>query len=230
MTNLPSSEGAYELGTIETSISLKEALSPAGIGRLSSFGGVILSACLFGHNYEHLHLQGSDERPDDLINGDFWKRHRKMDNDLSNTFMFLPDHLRLPSGIRDLNVVFLHMNIHASTICLHQAAVATAEKNRLDRSFIKRCQTRCLMAAEEIASTMRLITHMDATYMNSWMGFCLYVASGVFIQDLVNDTERVESRNSLEFLLAAMNAIGSKVSQVFKVSVLVMSFHPLENP
>jgi len=212
MTNLPSSEEAYELGITENSISLKEALSPAGAARLSPFGGVILSACLFGHNFEHIHGKGPNEHPEDLINGDFWKRHRKMDNILSNTFMFLPDHLRLPGGIRDLNVVFLHMNIHASTICLHQTAVAAAEKHGIERGFISKCETRSLMAAEEIASTMRLITHMDATYMNSWMGFCLYVASGVFIHDLMKGTERVESRNSLEFLLAAMRAIGSKVS------------------
>jgi len=212
MTKLPSSEEAYASGTIEASISLEEALSPAGAAKLSTFGGVILSACLFGHNFVHLHKRGPNEHPEDLANGDFWKRHRKMDNTLSNTFMFLPDHLRLPGGIRDLNVVFLHMNIHASTICLHQAAVATAERHRIERNFIARCQARCLMAAEEITSTMRLITHMDASYMNSWMGFCLYVASSVFIQDLMNDSERAESRNSLEFLFSAMKAIGSKVS------------------
>lgn len=194
MTNLPSSEEAYESGIYEPSISLEEALKPAGAARISPFGGVILSACLFGHNFEHLHGRGPNEHPEDLVNGNFWKRHRKMDNILSNTFMFLPDHLRLPGGIRDLNVVFLHMSIHASTICLHQAAVVTAEKNGIEHNFIAKCQTRSLMAAEEIASTMRAITHMDATYMNSWMGFCLYMASGVFIQDLMNGTERVESR------------------------------------
>jgi hypothetical protein len=82
---------------------------------------------------------------------------------LSNTFMFLPDHLRLPKGLRDLNVVFLHMNIHASTICLHQAAVLTAEKNNISQSFVRQSRIRSLMAAEEIANTMRLVSHIDVS-------------------------------------------------------------------
>lgn len=148
--------------------SLAEALTPEGASKISPFGGVILSACLFGHNFQHLHKSGPDERPDDLANGEFWKRHRKMDNVFSSTFMFLPDHLRLPAGLRDMNVVFLHMNIHASTICLHQAAVLTAEKNNISVSFIRQSRTRSLMAAEEIANTMRLVSHLDASNVSSY--------------------------------------------------------------
>lgn len=62
-----------------------------------------------------------------------------------------------------MNVVFLHMNIHASAICLHQAAVLTAEKNNIAQSFIRQSRTRSLMAAEEIANTMRLVSHLDAS-------------------------------------------------------------------
>jgi len=126
--------------------------------------------------------------------------------------MFLPDHLRLPFGLRDMNVVFLHMNIHAATICLHQAAILTAKNHGIDTSFIKRCRARSLMAAEEITTIMRLITHLNASSMNSWVGFCLYVASSVFIQDMRIGTKRPESYTNLEFLLAAMKAIGKWVS------------------
>jgi hypothetical protein len=28
---------------------------------------------------------------------------------LANTFMFLPDHLKLPGGLRDMSIVFLHV-------------------------------------------------------------------------------------------------------------------------
>jgi hypothetical protein len=86
-----------------------------------------------------------------------------MDNVLSNTFMFLPDQLRLPSGLRDMNVVFLHLNIHTSAICLHQAAVATASRYNLDQNFINQSQTRCLMAADEITNVMKLTCHVDPT-------------------------------------------------------------------
>jgi hypothetical protein len=86
-----------------------------------------------------------------------------MDNVLSNTFMFLPDHLRLPQNIRDMNVVFLHMNIHAASICLHQGAILTAKKHNIDTNFIQQSRNRNLMSAEEITNIMRLISHLDAS-------------------------------------------------------------------
>jgi hypothetical protein len=46
--------------------------------------------------------------------------------------------------------------------------------------------------------------------MNSWMGFCLYVAAGVFIQDQRNDDAHPQSITNLEFVLAAMRAIGNR--------------------
>ncbi len=147
---------------MEKTISLQEAFTTEGAPKLSSFAGVVLSAALFGRNYQHLHKKGPNERPEDL-NADFWKRHRHMDNVLSNTFMFLPDHLRLPANIRDMNVVFLHMNIHSSIICLHQAAILQAKKYNIDPNFIQQSRNRNLMAAEEITNIMRLISHMDAS-------------------------------------------------------------------
>ena len=172
-TNLPCSEDAFERGVFEQGISLQDALTPEGASKISPFGGVVLSACLFGHNFIHLHHGGPDDRPEDLSNGEFWKRHRKMDNVLSNTFMFLPDHLRLPGGLRDMNIVFLHMNIHASTICLHQAAVIKADQNGLEPGVIRQSRARSLMAAEEIASIMRLVSHLDA----SNVGHLVYVTT-----------------------------------------------------
>ena len=40
------------------------------------------------------------------------------------------------------------------------------------------------------------------------MGFCLYVACGVFIQDLRNDQTSFQSKANLEFLVSAMRAFG----------------------
>jgi hypothetical protein len=167
LTNLPASEESFENGVREETLSLQKALTPEGCGKISSFGGVVISATLFGNNYQHLRQKGPNERPEDLAHGEFWKRHRKMDNALSNTFMFLPDHLRLPQNIRDMNVVFLHMNVHAASICLHQAAILTAKKHKVDANFIEQSRNRNLMSAEEITSIMRLISHMDASVVSS---------------------------------------------------------------
>lgn len=171
-----------------------------------------MSAALFGHNFQHLHRTGANENPDDLQNGEFWKRHRKMDNVLSNTFMFLPDQLRLPGAIRDMNVVLLHLNIHTSAICLHQAAVATAMKYKLDQNFIRQSQARCLMAADEVTNVMKLTCHVDPAKMHSWAGFCLYVAAGIYVKNQSSDQRYGPSLPNLEFLLGAMRSIGRKHS------------------
>jgi hypothetical protein len=55
------------------------------------------------------------------------------------------------------------MNIHASTICLQQAAVNTAERYDIDSGFIRQLHGRSLVAAEEIANIMRLASHVDVT-------------------------------------------------------------------
>lgn len=136
-------------------------MTTEGAARVSPYAGVVLMACLFGHNWLHLHRPGQNDHPEDFLDGEFWKRHRKMDNVLSNTFMFLPERLRLPAGLHDPNIVFLNMNIHASTICLHQAAILKAEKHGLDPRIGKQSQARCRVAAQEIVNIMRLISHFN---------------------------------------------------------------------
>ena len=160
LTNLPASEDAFEMSRPEQTPSLPEAMSPAGAGKLSSYGGIVLMACLFGRNLIHLHRPGADDRDHDL-NGEFWKRHRNMDNILLNTSLCLPSHLKLPSGLGNPNIVFTNMCIHTSTICLHQAAIFKADKNRLPASVSAESKVRCITAANEIASIMRMISHLD---------------------------------------------------------------------
>ncbi|KAF7944121.1 hypothetical protein EAE96_010530 [Botrytis aclada] len=209
-TNLPCSNDAFDMGVKENSCSLAAALTPEGASTISSFAGVILSACLFGRSAQHMLKSGPGEGASDLANGSFWKNHRKLDNILSSTFMFLPDHLRLPAGVRDPNIVFFHMNVHCSTICLHQGAVMTAERENISQSVINQSESRSLMAAEEITNLMRLISHLDASKMNSWIGFCLYIASGVILQDTRKDRPHPQSASNLEFMLSAMKAVGKK--------------------
>lgn len=209
LTNLPVDEMAFETSKPQKTMSLSDALEPAGANKLSSYGGVILMASLFGRNLTHLHRPGPDDRDDDL-NGEFWKRHRSMDNILSHTALALPDALRLPSGLNNPNVVFLNMNIHTSTICLHQAAIFKADKNRMPARLSAESKVRCITAAAEIASIMRTISHLDLAAMNPFISFCLYVAARVFVQYLKSRPKDNQVRTSLQFLLAAMHAIKRK--------------------
>ncbi|KAK3394551.1 fungal-specific transcription factor domain-containing protein [Podospora didyma] len=206
LTNLPASDDAFEMSRPEQTPQLLDAMSPSGAGKLSAFGGIVLMACLFGRNLVHLHRPDVDDRDHDL-NGEFWKRHRHMDNILLNTSLCLPSHLKLPNGLGNPNIVFTNMCIHTSTICLHQAAIFKADKNRLPASVSSESKVRCITAANEIASIMRMISHLDLAAMNPFISFCLYVSARVFVQYLKSRPDDSQTADSLRFLLSAMNAL-----------------------
>ncbi|TLS27578.1 hypothetical protein PpBr36_05187 [Pyricularia pennisetigena] len=209
LTNLPASDEAFDMSRPEQSMTLTEAMSPSGAAKLNSFGGIILMASLFGRNLTHLHRPDEEDNDHDL-NGEFWKRHRAMDNILLNTSLCLPPHLKLPLGLQNPNVVYTNMCIHTSTICLHQAAIFKSEKNRLPPSVSAESKVRCITAANEIASIMRMVSHLDLSAMNPFLSFCLYVSSRVFVQYLKSRPDDSQSSDSLRFLLAAMNALKRK--------------------
>lgn len=160
MTNLPASEEAFNNGNPVQTFSLEQALKPSGATKLSSMGGVILMSCMFGRNLLHLHRPSPDDNDDDL-NGEFWRRHRRIEGILSHTALALPDRLRLPAGLPDPNVVFLNMAIHTSAICLHQAAIFKADRHKLPPNVGSESRVRCVTAAAEIARIMRMLSHLD---------------------------------------------------------------------
>ncbi|KAI0484772.1 fungal-specific transcription factor [Xylariaceae sp. FL0804] len=209
MTNLPASETAFNMSRPEQTQTLAGSMSPAGAAKLSSLGGIVLMACLFGRNLTHLHRPDAEDRDHDM-NGEFWKRHRNMDNILLNTSLCLPNHLKLPTGLSNPNIVFTNMNIHTSTICLHQAAIFKADKNRLPATVSGESKMRCITAANEIASIMRMVSHLDLSAMNPFLSFCLYVAARVFVQYLKSRPDDCQTADSLRFLLAAMKAFKRK--------------------
>ena len=144
----------------QQTMTLHESLKSKEPSNLSSMAGVIFMAYFFGQNLIHLHRPEPNEREDDL-QGEFWKRHRRMDNTVLNISLSLPPHLRLTSGVREPKVVFLNMGIHTAAISLHQAAIFKAEANELPSNVVEQSQLRCLIAAGEIATTMRLVSHLD---------------------------------------------------------------------
>ena len=115
---------------------------------------------IFGRNLTHLHRPSEQDNDHDL-NGAFWKRHRSLDNILLNTSLSLPPPLRLPAGLNDANTIFLNMNIHTATICLHQAAIFKADKNRLPAQISAESKRRCIVAADQITNIMKMISHLD---------------------------------------------------------------------
>ncbi|KAF2202709.1 hypothetical protein GQ43DRAFT_368576 [Delitschia confertaspora ATCC 74209] len=209
LTNLPASEDAFEKSRPMPTGCLEQAMSGQGASSLHPFGAVVVTAALFGRNLLHLHRPGADDHEHDL-NGGFWTRHRNLDNILLSTSLAIPDHLRLPAGLPGPNVVFLNMSIHTSAICLHQAAIFKADKHRLPVHVGNESKVRCVTAAAEIASIMRMISHLDLSGMNPFISFCIYVAARVFVQYLKTRPKDQQMRSSLQFLLQAMQALRRK--------------------
>ncbi|KAF2856322.1 C6 transcription factor-like protein Prf [Plenodomus tracheiphilus IPT5] len=209
LTNLPASEEAFEKSRPMATGSLDQVLSSNGADNLQAMGAIALTAAMFGRNLLHLHRPGPNDGDDD-INGSFWNRHREIEQILLQTSLGLPDHLRLPSNLASPNVVFANMCIHTSAICLHQAAIFKADKYRLPTSVSNESKIRCVTAAAEIASIMRMISHMDLAAMNPFISFCVYVAARVFVQYLKTRPKDQQMISSLQFLLQAMHALRRK--------------------
>ena len=160
MTNLPAHEEAFLKSKPCRTLRLADIVAGEGVSTLAPFACVVVLANLFGRNLIHIHRPQPQDNDHDL-NGEFWKRHRSHDNILLHIALSLPDHLRLPGGMDDVNVIFANMSIHTSTICLHQAAIFKAEKNRMPSQIVTESKRRCLVAANQISSIMKMISHVD---------------------------------------------------------------------
>ncbi|KAG4429964.1 hypothetical protein IFR05_014552 [Cadophora sp. M221] len=206
-TNMPASEECFERGIPHETVTLAAARSPDGGRNLSPFGGLLLSTALYGFNHQHVYQAGLDDRPEDVENGKFWKRHRILDTAITNTFTFLPEHLRLPDAGHNMTTVFTHISLHTLVILLHQIAVGQAIANNLD-GVLEQSQARILMAADEIVSILRVVTNQEATEMASWAGFCLFVAAKVFLKDHKSAPLHYSPVANIQFLLSIMKIIG----------------------
>ncbi|CAG7927163.1 unnamed protein product [Penicillium olsonii] len=225
MTNLPASEESFLKSKPQRTLRLSDVVNGEGASSLAPFACVMVLTSLFGRNLVHIHRPQPHDNDHDL-NGEFWKRHRSHDNILLHLALSLPDHLRLPSGMSDVNVIFANMSIHTSTICLHQAAIFKAEKNKMPNQISTESKRRCLVAANQISSIMKMISHVDLTsvgscdpsdvapadefQLNPFMSFCLYIAARVFVQYLKSRPEDSSVQSSLQFLVSALNAMKGK--------------------
>lgn len=172
MTNLPASEESFTKSKPQRTLHLNDIITGDGVSTLAPFACVMVLASLFGRNLIHIHRPQPQDNDHDL-NGEFWKRHRSHDNILLHISLSLPDHLRLPSGMSDVNVIFANMSIHTSTICLHQAAIFKAEKNKMPNQITTESKRRCLVAANQISNTMKMISHVDLTSVSFYRAFFL---------------------------------------------------------
>ncbi|EHK20134.1 uncharacterized protein TRIVIDRAFT_122942, partial [Trichoderma virens Gv29-8] len=208
MTRLPASEEAFASGQEENTPYLDEVLKGAPYGGFS--GSIILNHILKAI-MSHVHIIKPSDHPEDVMNGGFWKRHRRLDNQLSSLFMFMPDRFRLPENLRDPLATYINLNFHASVICLHHVALEIIEKHGLDGSLRK--DSLCLLknAAEEIVSIVKVTSHRSSLFSNPLCAFSLYCATTVYVYLAKQDPSSEINPNdmsNLELIINAMEAVG----------------------
>ena len=163
ITRLPASDDAFTSGFKEETAFLEEVFEGA---TFSGFAGTIVICQVFKLVLDHVHRSRRNDRPEDLADGPFWMRHRDLDNKLSSLFMFLPSKFRLPESSKDPMAVHTNLNLHASAICLHHAAIEQAEKHNLPASALETSVGRIRIAAEGIVSIIKMTSHMASMFVS----------------------------------------------------------------
>ncbi|KAI1467149.1 uncharacterized protein F4812DRAFT_431399 [Daldinia caldariorum] len=207
-TLLPAPEHAFLSGEEVETCSIQEALKGK---TYSSFSGAVLVCHIFNQILKHIHRPKSTDNPDNYEYGEYWQRHRELDNTLSSAFMYLPASFRLPDNYRDPVAVHTNLNLHASTICLHHAAIEMIEAHKLPESAKKICHDRLSTAAQEIVNIVRLTSHVNSSPKSPLAALSLYCAASVYVY-LCQETQTPTNVDNLDFVIAAMQAFGKNHS------------------
>jgi hypothetical protein len=132
----------------------------------STFAGAVVICYLFLQILKHAHRPKHDDRPEDVESGNYWKRHRDLDNTLSSAFMFLPDEFRLPKHLREPVAVHTNLNLHAAIICLHHSSIDMIDKHALGEKLRLASKTRLKTAADEVVNIVKLSSHCTTSYVS----------------------------------------------------------------
>ncbi|KAL8389192.1 hypothetical protein RB599_010993 [Gaeumannomyces hyphopodioides] len=168
-TNLPCPEDAYERGQ-EQEMGKLPSLFTDGSVAYSPLSSAVGICHIFNLLLAHVNRARANDGGGDLEHGAFWRRHREIDNLLLSGLMSLPacrsrpcvggghPHHRRRPGPHDWQLggpMHVRLNMHASVICLHMAAVDRAEAHGLAADIKRTSHARVLMSAHEIVKITR---------------------------------------------------------------------------
>ncbi|KAI1105939.1 fungal-specific transcription factor domain-containing protein [Jackrogersella minutella] len=218
-TLLPAPEPAFHNGDKVETYNLHDAFKGLPY---SSFAGAVLVCHLFNQILKHVHKPKPNDNPDNYEYGEYWQRHREIDNTLSSAFMCLPQSFRLPENYRDLIAVHTNLNLHASIICLHHSAIERIDTYKLPDSAKKTSQDRLSTAAQEIVNIIKLTSHVNSSPKSPLAALSLYCAASVYIY-LCKESQAPMNPENLDFIISAMEALGRDhtITRAFLRQVLV---------
>ncbi|KAI2636407.1 fungal-specific transcription factor domain-containing protein [Hypomontagnella submonticulosa] len=203
-TLLPAPESAFQSGEKVETCTLNDAFKGH---QYSPFAGAVMVCHIFNQILKHVHKPKPTDNPDNYEYGEYWKRHRELDNTLSGAFMYLPEALRMPENYRDSVAVHTNLNLHASIICLHHSALDRIDTYKLPESAKKICHDRLTTAAQEIVNIIKLTSHVNSSPKSPLAALSLYCAASVYVY-LCAETQTATNLDNLDFLMAAMEALG----------------------
>ncbi|RYO74692.1 hypothetical protein DL766_004505 [Monosporascus sp. MC13-8B] len=203
-THLPSPEAAFHAGIETETCSIHDIFKGT---RHSSFASAVLVCHLFNRIMKHVQHPKQDDNSDNYEYGQYWERHRDIDNTISNVFMFLPDAARLPGNYRDPTAVNTNLNLHACVICLHHPAIDRIEAHNLPDHIKKLSHDRLSTAAQEIVNIIQSTSHMSTSARSPLAALSLYCAASVYIY-FIKENKAPTNVADLDFIISAMEVIG----------------------
>ncbi|KAK3322582.1 fungal-specific transcription factor domain-containing protein [Apodospora peruviana] len=202
-THLPASEEAFQTGKEEKSNCLQDVLQG---GQYSTFAGIVVNSHLFKKLVSHINRAMPSDRPHDLA-GPFWKRHRNLDDMLSNVFMFLPERFRLPRNMDDPTAVRANLNLHGAAICLHNTAWSIGHRFNLPDELKQASKVRALASAQEIVNIIKMVGHLGDIYTRALTTPALYCAAAAYIHQASENPDECAVEN-LEYLIGCIALVG----------------------
>ncbi|KAI1110242.1 hypothetical protein F5Y14DRAFT_429514 [Nemania sp. NC0429] len=204
-THLPATEAAFHSGEPMETCSIHDVFKRGYA--YSSFAGSVIVCHLFNLILKHAHRPKESDSPENYEYGEYWKRHRDIDNTLSSAFMFLPEPFRLPENYRESTAVNTNLNLHAAIICLHHAALERIETHNLSDSIKRISQGRLAAAAQEIVDILKLTSHLNSGTRTPLAALSLFCAASVYMY-FCQQNPTPSNTDNLDFILSAMEAIG----------------------
>lgn len=174
---------------------------------LSAHACRVLSSHLFFECLDHTYRDQHEANPSVVEGSEFWRRHYNLNNDLTTTFIMLPEGLRCPSNINSHDAVFVNLQLHTAAICLQRIGAARVKKYNLDPALLSGTQARLLPAAQEIFNIVASLGNINAVFKNPFVAFASYMAAYAFLEEFLA-TQNRQSEEKMESLLNLMIVIG----------------------
>ncbi|KAH8645850.1 hypothetical protein BGZ60DRAFT_501245 [Tricladium varicosporioides] len=185
-TYLPSEGSSFE-GLAPSVLTLNDALSLLGKGILSATHGLIVTSALYGRCLSHVKYSNR-ETSTEYPTYDFWMHHYHINESINHLSTASLKQIKSTNFMKESDALCFNMHIQATLICLHHAAIVRISKTSAPASPSLDSENRCVNAALEITSIMRLICHLNLAKMSLVIPWALYAALQVLVRSLQSDS------------------------------------------